>query len=163
MGKHKKEKYGKGAGSLLDSYLSARDSHGGAPPPFNASDDVVPLPESMRASTLLQQIGQERYWSPEQIAGDTSILDMHRLYTVSELRVLSDDSWKEIPLVPLAKDLLRAAIRIGAPAVAATPAAVRDREVQDAKLSRLDEKLQRKRDKAKVKIMKKQLKAAKKD
>ncbi|KAF8934072.1 hypothetical protein BGZ58_005960, partial [Dissophora ornata] len=63
-----------------------------------------------KASTLLEQIGTERSWSTRDIEKDVDILERNRLYTIKDLRVLSPQSWKEIDLLPLVKDLLRHAV-----------------------------------------------------
>ncbi|KAI9315384.1 hypothetical protein BX666DRAFT_397076 [Dichotomocladium elegans] len=76
----------------------------------NGADESVPLPDSMRASTLLEQIGKERSWTDDQIEQDVDILDRNRLYYVRDLRALSDHSWTVIELLPLVRDLLRTAV-----------------------------------------------------
>ncbi|KAF9998745.1 hypothetical protein BGZ79_007581 [Entomortierella chlamydospora] len=63
-----------------------------------------------KASTLLEQIGAERSWSTRDIERDVDILERNRLYTIRDLRVLSPQSWKEIQLLPLVKDLLRLSV-----------------------------------------------------
>ncbi|KAI9309315.1 hypothetical protein BJ944DRAFT_258760 [Cunninghamella echinulata] len=68
------------------------------------------LPSTMRVSVLLRRIGLERSWTQEQINGDLEILNKNRIYTVRDLLSLSDYSWKSIELLPLVKDLLRAAV-----------------------------------------------------
>ncbi|KAG2181433.1 hypothetical protein INT44_008246, partial [Umbelopsis vinacea] len=81
----------------------------------------TPLPDSMRVSTLLEQIGAERSWTSQQMESDISILAHNRLYFVKDLRVLSSESWKvnslgtavTITLLPIVKDLLQKAINIG--------------------------------------------------
>ncbi|KAG0174381.1 hypothetical protein DFQ30_004694, partial [Apophysomyces sp. BC1015] len=63
-----------------------------------------------RTSTLLEQLGQERSWTEDQIDHDINILENNRLYFVRDLRVLSEHSWTVIELLPLVRDLLRRAI-----------------------------------------------------
>ncbi|RKP14903.1 hypothetical protein BJ684DRAFT_18735 [Piptocephalis cylindrospora] len=70
----------------------------------------MPLPDSMKASTLLEQIASERGWTQEEIEKDLRCLETQRLRTLRDLRSLSKESWKEIPLIPLSKDLLRQSI-----------------------------------------------------
>ncbi|KAG2227893.1 hypothetical protein INT45_002131 [Circinella minor] len=72
--------------------------------------DSIPLPDNMRASTLMEQIGKERSWTDEQIDQDCVILDDNRLYFVRDLRALSNQSWSVIGLLPIVRDLLRRAI-----------------------------------------------------
>ncbi|CAO3647326.1 unnamed protein product [Cunninghamella blakesleeana] len=86
-------------------------------PSLNIKTDVtidkynsILLPSTMRASVLLRRIGLERSWTQEQINNDLEILNKNRIYTVQDLLSLSDYSWKSIELLPLVKDLLRAAI-----------------------------------------------------
>ncbi|ORY91067.1 hypothetical protein BCR43DRAFT_498450 [Syncephalastrum racemosum] len=71
------------------------------------------LPDSMRASTLLEQIGCERAWSQDQIEADLNVLDKNRLYFLRDLRALSNQSWLLLDLLPLVRDLLREAIDPG--------------------------------------------------
>ncbi|KAL1924347.1 uncharacterized protein VTP21DRAFT_7382 [Calcarisporiella thermophila] len=105
MGKHKK-----GYGGLFEAYVSSLPPRSGQESPIQ---DVTPLPENMRASTLIEQIGSERSWTASQIASDLEILEKNRIYTVSDLRILSKESWGSIELLPLVKDLLRGAINRG--------------------------------------------------
>ncbi|KAI7865563.1 hypothetical protein BDF14DRAFT_1823221 [Spinellus fusiger] len=70
----------------------------------------VPLPDSMRVSTLIEQMGKERSWTEEQIESDIDILYNQRLSFISDLRALSDHSWKVIPVLPLVRDLMRRAV-----------------------------------------------------
>ncbi|KAL0089109.1 hypothetical protein F4703DRAFT_1449751 [Phycomyces blakesleeanus] len=63
----------------------------------------VPLPDSMRTSTLIEQIGKERSWTEDQIDSDIDILEANRLGFVRDLRDLSDNSWKVIYL-PILKE-----------------------------------------------------------
>ncbi|KAI7879653.1 hypothetical protein K492DRAFT_230894 [Lichtheimia hyalospora FSU 10163] len=100
MGKHKK------AGrSLLESFMYSNGDNGDI-----GEEEQVPLPDSMRASTLLEQIGKERSWTDDQIDRDIDILEHNRLYFVRDLRALSNHSWTVIDLLPLVRDLLRTAI-----------------------------------------------------
>jgi hypothetical protein len=57
------------------------------------------------------EIGEQRNWSAESIASDCRILREQRLKTVSDLRILTESSWKDIPLLPIVKDCLREKIR----------------------------------------------------
>ncbi|KAI9253519.1 hypothetical protein BDA99DRAFT_540772 [Phascolomyces articulosus] len=100
----------KGGFSLLESYMMANANSTETSENGNGQSDAVPLPESMRASTLLEQIGKERSWTDEQIDHDIDILDNNRLYFVRDLRSLSNQSWTVIGLLPLVRDLLRRAI-----------------------------------------------------
>ncbi|CEP15099.1 hypothetical protein [Parasitella parasitica] len=108
MGKNK----GGSAYNLFESYLAS-----GLASQSSSSMDIqhIPLPDSMRTSTLLEQIGQDRKWSEEQINQDIQTMDDNRLYyvrlhKVSDLRELSKSSWKAIELLPIVKDLLRKAL-----------------------------------------------------
>ncbi|CEJ02658.1 hypothetical protein RMCBS344292_16657 [Rhizopus microsporus] len=74
--------------SLFEAYLAA-----GMASSSNTTEHV-PLPDSMRTSTLIEQIGKEHNWSDEQINEDIHILECNRLYYVKELRELSNSSWK---------------------------------------------------------------------
>ncbi|KAG9321932.1 hypothetical protein KVV02_004507 [Mortierella alpina] len=99
------KKHGDGGGSLFSAYLAAM------PETTNSAQvEEKYLPDSMKASTLLEQLGAERSWSSRDVEKDVDILERNRLYTIKELRVLSPESWKEIELLPLVKDLLRQAV-----------------------------------------------------
>ncbi|KAL0074465.1 hypothetical protein J3Q64DRAFT_1811798 [Phycomyces blakesleeanus] len=102
MGKNKK------SFDMYQSYLDSLPASSGK----NAGYEIenVPLPDSMRTSTLIEQIGKERSWTEDQIDSDIDILEANRLGFVRDLRDLSDNSWKVIPLLPLVRDLLRAAV-----------------------------------------------------
>ncbi|KAG2180164.1 hypothetical protein INT43_003953, partial [Umbelopsis isabellina] len=76
-------------------------------------ESETPLPDNMRSSTLLEQIGHERSWTSQQMDSDIAILVHNRLYFVKDLRVLSAESWKTINLLPIVKDLLQKAINVG--------------------------------------------------
>ncbi|KAI8337266.1 hypothetical protein BC941DRAFT_427206, partial [Chlamydoabsidia padenii] len=93
----------KGQFSLFESYASSLNQN-------EDYDDNTPLPDSMRTSTLLEQIGKERSWTDEQVDEDIAILEKNRLYLVRDLRVLSNQSWEVIGILPLVRDLLRQAI-----------------------------------------------------
>ncbi|KAJ9079857.1 hypothetical protein DSO57_1031190 [Entomophthora muscae] len=88
---------GKTKGSLFADYLSQTAS---------ANVDSS-LPETMKASTLLELIASERNWSTSLLDQDLTILERNRLYTVADLRILSKESWKALELLPIVKDLLR--------------------------------------------------------
>ncbi|KAH8548603.1 hypothetical protein BGW37DRAFT_505578 [Umbelopsis sp. PMI_123] len=103
MGKNK----GRGMGSMLEAYMSSLEIN------TNGLKSETPLPDSMRVSTLLEQIGAERSWTSQQMESDISILAHNRLYFVRDLRVLSFESWKVITLLPIVKDLLQIAINVG--------------------------------------------------
>ncbi|KAF9200385.1 hypothetical protein BGZ49_009400 [Haplosporangium sp. Z 27] len=94
-----------GRGSVFSAYLAAMPETANA----TESEDKY-LPDSMKASTLLEQIGADRSWSTRDIERDVDILERNRLYTIKDLRVLSHQSWKEIQLLPIVKDLLRLAV-----------------------------------------------------
>ncbi|KAI8983715.1 hypothetical protein BDB01DRAFT_850389 [Pilobolus umbonatus] len=100
MGKHKSQF------SLFDSYVNSQESSSNG----IRDSEYIPLPDSMKTSTLLEQIGKEHHWSEEQIDADIDVLEHNRLYYIHELRELSDESWKVIELLPLVKDLLRNAL-----------------------------------------------------
>ncbi|KAI8081298.1 uncharacterized protein BX664DRAFT_301913 [Halteromyces radiatus] len=89
--------------SLFDRYVSSLPSN-------EDHDDFTPLPDSMRTSTLLEQIGKDRSWTDDQVDSDIAILEKNRLYFVRDLRILSNHSWSVIELLPLVRDLLRQAI-----------------------------------------------------
>ncbi|KAI9025961.1 hypothetical protein CLU79DRAFT_803542 [Phycomyces nitens] len=102
MGKNKK------SFDMYQSYLDSLPASSGKKVGYEIEN--VPLPDSMRTSTLIEQIGKERSWTEEQIDSDIDILEANRLGFVRDLRDLSDNSWKVIPLLPLVRDLLRAAV-----------------------------------------------------
>ncbi|KAI8645645.1 hypothetical protein BD408DRAFT_338317 [Parasitella parasitica] len=105
MGKNK----GGGGYNLFESYLAS----GLASQSPSTDIQHIPLPDSMRTSTLLEQIGQDRKWSEPQIQQDIQTMELNRLYYVSDLRELSKSSWKAIELLPIVKDLLRKALNPG--------------------------------------------------
>ncbi|KAI9261317.1 hypothetical protein EDC94DRAFT_584965 [Helicostylum pulchrum] len=97
----------KGGFNVFESYLASGLSSQGS---TSTDNQYIPLPDSMRTSTLLEQIGKDRKWSDSQIAQDIVTLENNRLYYISDLRELSNSSWKAIDLLPLVKDLLRNAL-----------------------------------------------------
>ncbi|KAI9346311.1 hypothetical protein BD770DRAFT_396312 [Pilaira anomala] len=68
------------------------------------------LPDSTPVKELLERIAQEKKWSKEAVESDCAILDRNRLVYVQDLRALSKESWAQIELLPLVKDLLRGEI-----------------------------------------------------
>ncbi|KAJ1548682.1 hypothetical protein HK405_000736 [Cladochytrium tenue] len=69
------------------------------------------LPEEMSVADVVEQLGRDHNWSPEEIAKDIGQLMRHRLRTVRDLRRLSELGWREITSIPLVtKDLLRQVI-----------------------------------------------------
>ncbi|KAI9297621.1 hypothetical protein K502DRAFT_300703 [Neoconidiobolus thromboides FSU 785] len=68
------------------------------------------MPDSMKASTLLELIASERNWPSNLVLNDLEILEKNRLFTISDLKVLSKESWKQIGLLPIVKDLIQAKI-----------------------------------------------------
>ncbi|EPB85954.1 hypothetical protein HMPREF1544_07286 [Mucor circinelloides 1006PhL] len=102
----------KGGYNLFESYLAS-----GLASQSSSSMDTqyIPLPDSMRTSTLLEQIGQDHKWSEQQINQDIQTMELNRLYYVSDLRELSKSSWKAIELLPIVKDLLRKALNSEGP------------------------------------------------
>lgn len=44
-------------------------------------------------STVLQQIATEKSWSAQDVDGDINILNQNRIFQVSDLRILSQESW----------------------------------------------------------------------
>ncbi|CAO3653705.1 unnamed protein product [Cunninghamella echinulata] len=101
----------KGQFSLFESYTFA------FPPNENDQDpEYTPLPiqcfivsviiklkhsSNLRTSTLLEQIGKEYAWSDEQVDQDIDVLEKNRLYLVRDLRVLSNQSWLSLELLPI--------------------------------------------------------------
>ncbi|RCI06610.1 hypothetical protein CU098_013710 [Rhizopus stolonifer] len=83
--------------NLFESYLAS-----GLASSSSTDIEYVPLPDSMAR--------KEHNWSEEQISSDIQVLECNRLYYISELRELSNGSWKTIELLPLVKDLLRNAL-----------------------------------------------------
>ncbi|CAG8441743.1 1442_t:CDS:2 [Ambispora gerdemannii] len=106
MGKNK-DKYKGGSNSVFASYMANLPSEGTN---SGSGNRETPLPDNMKASTLLEQIGTERSWLEDQINLDLAILESNRIYTVGDLRFLSRDSWKQIEFLPIVKDLIREAI-----------------------------------------------------
>ncbi|KAG1079004.1 hypothetical protein G6F42_023978 [Rhizopus arrhizus] len=68
------------------------------------------LPDSDTVVSVLQRIANEKNWSPEDTEQDLAVLAKHRLVYVGDLRALSGESWTQIELLPLVKDLLRSSI-----------------------------------------------------
>ncbi|KAG9286697.1 hypothetical protein G9A89_012247 [Geosiphon pyriformis] len=110
MGKHKEKSKG-GSSSAFAAYLANLPCSENS----NFENGKAPLPNNMKASTLLEQIGAERSWYEDQINSDLSILERNRIYTVTDLRILSRESWTQIELLPIVKDLLREAVHRGQP------------------------------------------------
>ncbi|ORY91081.1 hypothetical protein BCR43DRAFT_498480 [Syncephalastrum racemosum] len=108
MGKHKG-----GSFSLFDSYMANYQQNSTNMSDNAAGEQAPSLPDSMRVSTLLEQIGCERSWSQDQIDNDLRVLDRNRLYFIRDLRSLSNYSWQVIDLLPLVRDLLREAVTPG--------------------------------------------------
>ncbi|KAK9761259.1 hypothetical protein K7432_013967 [Basidiobolus ranarum] len=109
MGKHKGKEFDGGSnGGVFGAYMNSisNQEQGG-------SVEETSYPDSMKASTLLEQIASERSWIRKNVNEDLAILERNRLYAVRDLRDLSQDSWKEIELLPIVKDLLRKSIKIG--------------------------------------------------
>ncbi|KAI8967299.1 hypothetical protein BDF20DRAFT_901727 [Mycotypha africana] len=71
--------------------------------PLHIKDDTL-------VSTVLQHIGQEKNWSSQDVEKDLEVLNRNRLFYIRDLKSLSGDSWNQIELLPLVKDLLRNAI-----------------------------------------------------
>ncbi|KAI7907725.1 uncharacterized protein BX663DRAFT_491851 [Cokeromyces recurvatus] len=61
-------------------------------------------------SNVLKRIAKERNWSEKEVEEDLSILNKNRISTINDLRSLSKESWTQIELLPLVKDLLRHSI-----------------------------------------------------
>ncbi|CAO3649644.1 unnamed protein product [Cunninghamella blakesleeana] len=72
--------------------------------------EYTPLPDSMRTSTLLEQIGKDYNWSDEQVDHDIDILENNRLYLVRDLRILSNQSWLTLEVLPIVRDLLQQSV-----------------------------------------------------
>ncbi|KAI8985382.1 hypothetical protein BDB01DRAFT_787908 [Pilobolus umbonatus] len=68
------------------------------------------LSDSSSVNYLIRKIAAERNWSKTDIDNDITILERNRLFYVGDLKALSKESWAEIELLPLVKDLLRNAI-----------------------------------------------------
>ncbi|CAO3628776.1 unnamed protein product [Mucor fragilis] len=68
------------------------------------------LPDSDTVVSVLQRIAEEKNWSPADTEQDFAVLAKHRLVYVRDLRALSGESWTQIELLPLVKDLLRSSI-----------------------------------------------------
>ncbi|KAG1471765.1 hypothetical protein G6F56_001938 [Rhizopus delemar] len=65
---------------------------------------------TLNVKDLLGNIGKKKKWSEKDVENDISILEKNRIYTVNDLKSLSRESWAQIELLPLVKDLLRLAI-----------------------------------------------------
>ncbi|KAI9005850.1 hypothetical protein CLU79DRAFT_780702 [Phycomyces nitens] len=63
--------------------------------------------DNMSVDELLKKIGEDQQWSESQVDNDTTILQRNRLYSVRDLRDLSDESWEIIELLPFVRDILR--------------------------------------------------------
>ena len=60
--------------------------------------------ESCTIETIMREhIGKERKWSNAQMDADMKSLKHNRLETVGDLRLLSDESWSVIQLLPFVK------------------------------------------------------------
>lgn len=68
------------------------------------------LPDTTPVNSILKRIANEKNWAEKDVENDLAILERHRIVYVHDLRSLSKDSWTEIELLPLVKDLLRGAI-----------------------------------------------------
>lgn len=116
MGKHKHKDRGGGGGGYFAAYMASLPPE---PTMSNEADGGAgndgPCPDSMKVSTLLEQIGKERSWEDDKIEADIVVCEDNRLYFVRDLRILSQESWKEIQLLPIVKDLIRSAINRGIP------------------------------------------------
>ncbi|KAG2237083.1 hypothetical protein INT48_004584 [Thamnidium elegans] len=72
--------------------------------------DLGFITNSTPVKELLERIAQEKNWSKDAVDSDCTILDRNRLVYVQDLKALSKESWAQIELLPLVKDLLRGAI-----------------------------------------------------
>ncbi|KAI8051064.1 uncharacterized protein B0P05DRAFT_562815 [Gilbertella persicaria] len=68
------------------------------------------LSDTTTVQSILESIAQEKQWSKQDVENDLSILSRNRIVHVHDLRALSGESWAQIELLPLVKDLLRSAI-----------------------------------------------------
>ncbi|KAI8390296.1 hypothetical protein BD560DRAFT_485862 [Blakeslea trispora] len=68
------------------------------------------ITDTTTVKSILEEIAKEKNWSREDVTNDLSILARNRIYHVHDLRALSSESWAQIELLPLVKDLLRIAI-----------------------------------------------------
>ena len=80
------------------------------PAPCGFNPTLAELPNDTSTVLVLQRLATYNQWSQEEFNLDMSILEQQRLRTVSQLRFLSDEGWKALPLLPLVKDLLKDAI-----------------------------------------------------
>ncbi|KAI9254221.1 hypothetical protein BY458DRAFT_521134 [Sporodiniella umbellata] len=68
------------------------------------------IQNNLKVKELLGDIGKKKKWSEKDVKNDISILEKNRIFTVNDLKSLSRESWAQIELLPLVKDLLRLAI-----------------------------------------------------
>ncbi|KAI8809206.1 hypothetical protein BJ742DRAFT_805448 [Cladochytrium replicatum] len=68
-----------------------------------------PLADDYSAAKLLSEIGFQRNWSDEDIDRDVRVMQDQRLYTLVDLRLLGPKAWREVPLLPIVKELLQRA------------------------------------------------------
>ncbi|KAI8812630.1 hypothetical protein BJ742DRAFT_655035, partial [Cladochytrium replicatum] len=68
-----------------------------------------PLADEYSATKLISEIGTQRKWSEGDINRDVKVMQDQRLYTVADLRLLGPEAWREVPLLPIVKELLRRA------------------------------------------------------
>ncbi|CAG8689005.1 37456_t:CDS:2 [Gigaspora margarita] len=92
---------------MLKKKASKSEAHGN-----NMNSDIrnFALPDNMGVDMLLRQIGVEHSWPENQINSDINVLTKNRIFLIRDLRILSNESWKDIELLPIVKDLCREAI-----------------------------------------------------
>ncbi|KAI8348829.1 hypothetical protein EDC96DRAFT_520462 [Choanephora cucurbitarum] len=73
-------------------------------------DNSYAITDTTAVKSILENIASEKNWSKEDVTNDLSILARNRIHHVHDLRALSSESWAQIELLPLVKDLLRNAI-----------------------------------------------------
>eukprot|EP01134_Creolimax_fragrantissima_P004902 CFRG4902T1 len=78
----------------------------------NGKSALVPhyYNNAMKSDDLIKLLASTRNWSEVQVQADLRSLHHNRLYTVGDLRSLTEESWKIVELLPLVKDLISRAI-----------------------------------------------------
>lgn len=97
--KSQKKAHKKFLGDLYDAYMNGSRSQ----------VSVATAPSTELVSDLLSKFAQDRGWSKEQLDADLHLASSNRLTNVTDLRLLSQQSWDKLPFLPIVKDLLKIA------------------------------------------------------
>ncbi|KAJ3095110.1 hypothetical protein HDU96_001334 [Phlyctochytrium bullatum] len=102
-------------GSLVNAHKGIFGSSGGSSLALSLtmekSKPGATLQDSMPVAELVDHIGKENGWLPDEVKADVDALMKNRLRTVGDLRKLSKTGWAEVQgLLPVSKDLMRAKV-----------------------------------------------------